>query len=287
MAMNNNCNCGYNPCQCHTSCRPPVTCIPSPPSNRPKPPTITVDGLLKLINTKCDKETCAIFQVELDILWYLLGLEEHRPSKPGIPGHKPPVIVPPGTKPPVVTPPLPGLPAKGLQLVANMTHSLKGDLKDKYPSAILLKEQLQSLWQCMYNRQSHHGEWKDNFTLRVVTPTTEECLLDGNKDHAPKTIKVISPIDVGSTVYHMVGKKKCLFMSLIDDNISEPSKLTVLEGKWFSYCGAQEAIDCTLPRKIITDCKEHCDDPNKDGVKEEKTMCARMEAVEAYMKSHP
>jgi len=275
MAMNNNCNCGYNPCQCHTTCRPPVVCIPSPPSNRPKPPTITVEGLLKLINDKCDKETCGLLQVEIELLYLMLGLEEHRPTKPGTGG--------PDPKPPVVNPPLPDM---AFQLVSNMVGSLQGDLKDKYPSAALLKAQLKALWTCMYEKQEHHGMWKDNFTTRDVIPTNDMCLLDGAAD-VPKTIKVITPVDVGSTVFHIIEGKKCLFESLVDNNITEPSKLTVLEGKWINYCDIRAVIDCVLPRTIITNCKDKCDDPNKDGVHEGKTMCQRMEAVEAYMKSHP
>jgi len=275
MAMNNNCNCGYNPCQCHTVCRPPVACIPSPPSIKPKPPTITVEGLLKLIDEKCDKETCGLLQVEIELLYLLLGLEDHKPSKPPVPGQ-------PLPKPPVNKP----LPDMAFQLVSNMVESLAGDLKDKYPSAALLKAQLKALWTCMYNKQEHHGMWKDNFTTRDVIPTEDMCLLDGQAD-GPKTIKVITPVDVGSTVFHIIEGKKCLFESLVDNNITEPSKLSVLEGKWINYCDIKAVIDCVLPRQIITNCKDKCDDPNKDGVHEGKTMCQRMEAVEAYMKAHP
>ena len=103
----------------------------------------------------------------------------------------------------------------------------------------------------MYDKQQHHGMWKDNFTTRDVIPTEDMCLLDGEED-APKTIKVITPVDVGSTVFNIIEGKKCLFESLVDNNITEPTKLSVLEGKWINYCDIKAVIDCVLPRKIIT-----------------------------------
>ena len=269
MNMNNNCGCS-------TSCKPPVACIPPSPS-RPKPPTITVEGLLKLIEAKCDKDTCKLLQDEIALLYLLLGLEDHKPSKPPVPGQ-------PLPKPPVSKPPLPDM---AFQLISNMVESLQGDLKGKYPSASFLKIQLKALWDCLYNKQTHHGMWKDNFTMRKVVSVADECLLDGEEDNAPKELKVITPVDVGSTVFHIIEGRKCLFESLVDNNITEPSKLSVLQGKWLNYCDIKDTIDCVLPRTIITDCKQNCDDPNKDGVHEDKTMCERMAAVEAYMKAHP
>ena len=266
--MNNNCcTCNCVPCQCHTVCTTPVVCIPTPPIATP--PTMTVAGLLKLINEKCDKDTCILLQVEIELLYMMLGLEDHKP------GNKPPVIPP-------VNKPLPGV---AFQLIANMVDSLKGDVKDKYPSAELLKAQLKALWDCMYNKQEHHGDWKKNFTMRSLVASDDLCATDG--DDAPKSIKVITPVDVGSTVFHTIKGKKCLFESLVDNNIIEPSKLSVLDGKWINYCDIIDTINCVLPRQKITDCKQNCDDPDKDGVVEGKTMCERMEAVEAYMKAHP
>ena len=268
MPMNSRCSkCYQAPCQCHTTCKPPVVCIPTPPIQKPKPPGISVEGILKLIEQKCDKLTCAILQEEILMLYLLLGLEDHNPGNGGG-----------GDKP---------LPDMAFQLISNMVESLTGDLKGKYPSAEFLKVQLQMLWKCIYEKQQHHGEWKNNFTLREVIGTTSKCLLDGETDYAPKTIKVITPVDVGSTVFNTIEGKKCLFESLVDGNITEPTKLTVLQGKWINYCDIKAVIDCVLPRQIITDCKDKCDDPNHDGVHEGKTMCERMAAVEAYMKAHP
>ena len=298
--MNSRCNkCYQSPCQCHTTCRPPAVCIPSAPRRKPKLPTVSVEGLIKMIESKCDKTTCAILQDELTLLYVLLGLEDHRPTpptnRPGYPvppdpGYPvPPVIGPPYPIPPIVNPPItpPVLPGVAFQLIANMVESLEGDLKGKYPSAELLKVQLHALWSCMYNKQQHHGEWKDNFTIRKVDEADNQCLLDGGKDNAPKTLKVYIPVDVGSTVFHTIEGRKCLFESLVDNNIEEPSKKAVLEGKWMNYCDIKDVIDCVLPRQLTANCHGKCDDPNKDGVHEDKTMCERMKAVEAYMKAHP
>jgi hypothetical protein len=209
----------------------------------------------------------------------MLGLEDHKPSKPPVPGQ-------PLPKPPVNKP----LPDMAFQLISNMVSSLNvadKELKGKYPSALLLKEQLKALWTCLADKQQHHGMWKDNFTTRDVVPTEDMCVLDGEEDK-PKTIKVITPVDIGSTVFNIIEGKKCLFESLVDNNITEPTKKSVLEGKWINYCDIKAVIDCVLPRRLVTDCKEGCDkDKNKDGVIEDKTMCQRMEAVEAYMKAHP
>ncbi len=256
-------------CDCHTECKVPGKCIP-PTVGRKKPsaPTVTIQGLLDLIEEKCDKETCKILQAEIELLYILLGLEDERID--GLPK--------PGTKPK----PKPEL---AFQLIKNMVDSLKGDLKGKYPSAELLKQQIQALWKCMYNKQEHHGDWKDNFTLRTVTPETDDlCALDGEVDTAPKTIKVITPVDVGSTVFNTIDGRRCLFESLVDNNTVEPTKLSVLQGKWINYCDIKDAIDCVLPRHIATDCHEACDDPNKDGVIEEKTLCQQLAEINARLK---
>ena len=255
--MNNSCNaCNCVPCQCHTVCTAPVVCIPTPPIATP--PTMTVAGLLKLINEKCDKDTCILLQVEIELLYMMLGLEDHKP------GNKP--TVPPVNKP---------LPGVAFQLIANMVESLKGDLKDKYPSAELLKVQLKALWDCMYNKQEHHGDWKKNFTTRSLVASDDLCATDG--DDAPTSIKVITPVDVGSTVFSVVNGKKCLFMSLKDNNTNEPTEASVLKDEWLSYCDVKAVIDCVLPREL-----------DKNGaVVKGKTMCERMTIVEDYMKSHP
>jgi len=262
-----NCSTGY----CAPTVVPPAICNPG--SNRPTPPKITIEDLLKLIESKCDKETCQLLQYEIGLLYLLLELE-----RPG--------AIPPGTNPPgnggggVVVPPVHH---KKFQLIANMVDTLHGgELKDKYPSAQLLKDELLSLWQCMYNKQQHHGDWDKNFTYRDVLKLDgdNKCLTDGGIDPAPDKLKVITPVDVGSTVFNTIDGKRCLFESLVDNNIVEPTKLSVLQGKWMNYCDLKQVIDCVLPRKIITDCKEACDDTNKDGVSEGKTLCERVTVVE-------
>jgi hypothetical protein len=128
----------------------------------------------------------------------------------------------------------------------------------------------------MADKHTHHGEWADNWTYRDVVAVDDACLLDGGKDPAPDKIKVITPVNVGSTVFHTVDGKHCLFESLVDNNVTPPSKLAVLEGLWLSYCDLREVIDCVLPRVKLTDCKTNCDDPNDDGVVEGKTLCERV-----------
>ena len=274
----NRCRC--NPCTCNCGCNTPsdslVVCTPDVPPT----PTVTVKDLLKLIESKCDDETCEIIQFEVALLYALIGIEHPGPDTPGhpqnpdVPGHLP--EVPPGTTPPVIPTPV-------FQLVKNMVESLTEpgvSLKKKYPSALLLKKELMSLWKCMSDKHTHHGDWDTNFTFRDITATDDKCLLDGGRDYAPDKLKVITPVDVGGTVFNMIEGKKCLFESLVDNNITEPTKLSVLEGKWINYCDLKEVIDCVLPRTIITDCKEKCDDPNHDGVHEGKKLCDRVHDLE-------
>ena len=264
--------CGCNPCCCQKGCEL-VPCQPLP-----NPPTITIENLLKLIESKCDKETCKKLQYEIDLLYALLLI----PKPPIPPGNIP--VHPPGTIPPVPSQPLPpgggtNPPKPGtlaFQLISNMVDSLKGDLKDKYPSAELLKAQLESLWKCMWSKQQHHGDWDQNFTYRDVSKIDDKCALDGGKDPAPGKIKVITPVDVGSTVFAMVDGKRCLFESLVNNNVTPPTKLSVLDGKWINYCDIKDVIDCVLPRTKITDCHQQCDDPNHDGVHEDKTLCEQV-----------
>ncbi len=285
MNMNNSCNsCGQNPCQCHTTCITPVACIPPELSHRATATSISAKGLLELINQKCDKEICQLLQIEISLLFAIFELEHLRPD-PTLP------IVPVDPTDPT-DPALPNVPAipskKAIQLVNNMVETLEGDLTGKYTSAKLLVRELKTLWDCMANKQQHHGEWDSNFVMRDIQSTTEDlCFYDG--DPAVSTIKIIVPVDVGSTVFHTVNGKRCLFESLVDNNIEEPSKMSVLEGKWLNYCDLKEVVDCVLPRAKITaiNCADACDDLDGDGIIEGKTMCERMEAVEAYMLAHP
>lgn len=264
--------CRCNPCKCSCSqpeavCLVPAKpCVPGTPGIPGHPDIdypLTLEKLLLLLKKKCDKTMCKAIQTEIDLLYALLGVD-----KP----------LPPGTLPPGggVNPPV--LPA--FQLIANMVSNLNGDLTDKYPSAELLKAELMAIWKCMSHKQQHHGDWVDNWTYRTVIQSTNGCLIDGDKDPAPDKIKVITPVDVGSTVFAVIEGKKCLFESLVDNNITEPSKKSVLEGKWINYCDLKEVIDCVLPRKLITDCHALCDDPNSDGVHEDKTLCARVSCIE-------
>ena len=294
-------NCGCNqPCNCDmsvttsscgVSCPPPVMACPPvacQPGVTPTPPKITIEDLLKLIETKCDKETCKVLQFEIDYLYWLF--EQNKPGGPSTGGPDIPKC-PDGTyecHPPCKDgtwdcyphnpPHFPD--TKLFQLVENMVEKLSGDLTGKYPSAALFKKELLALWKCMANKQQHHGDWKDNWSYRNIQqlPDGYNCLLDGGKDPAPGKIKVITPVDVGSTVFHEITNdknvtKRCLFESLVDNNIVEPSMASVLDGKWINYCDIKEVIDCVLPRVKITDCKQACDDPNGDGVHEGKSLC--------------
>jgi hypothetical protein len=196
----------------------------------------------------------------------LLGVDGKKPGSPGDGGDKP-------------TP----LPDMAFQLIENMVDSLKGDLTDKYPSAELMKTQIKALWDCLADKQTHHGMWKDNFVTRSIVDEDNMCLLDG-EDHLPKTTTFVIPVDVGSTVFHVIEGRKCLFESLVDNNTTEPSKASVLEGKWMNYCDIKDVIDCVLPRALVDNCEQVCDDSNKDGVIEGKTICERLEAIEARLK---
>jgi len=264
------CTCGMQPCRCDLSittsscfvdlCVSVPTCPPSvtPPVVTPPvvtPPAIDLKDFLKLLDMKCDKATCKLLSEEMALLYLLLDLDMDNINP----------IVPGGV----------------VQKITNMVINLNGDLTGKYPSAILLKEELVKLWKCLSNKLQHHGEWKDNWSYRDISLLPGgNCGFEHGKDPAPGKIKVITPVDVGSTVFHDIEGKHCLFESLVDNNITEPSKLAVLEGKWMSYCDLREVINCVLPRKIITNCKDKCDDPNGDGVHEDLTLCKRVSNLE-------
>ena len=273
-----------------------AVCVPTPPTGGGVyPPVVTIDDLLELLKKKCDKDTCQIIQYEVDLLYTLLGITKPTvpsvPVVPGTPGNGG------GTNPGTPTNPIiPGLPGGSIpippihfdkfQTIKNMVDKLDAsNQKDKYPTAELLKEELKKLWRCMTTKADHHGTWVDNWTYRDVVSTTDACAFEHGKDPAPGKIKVITPVDVGSTVFHTVKdenghSRTCLFESLVDNNIVEPSKLSVLDGKWLNYCDIKDVIDCVLPRKKITDCKAKCDDPNGDGVHEDKKLCERVKCIE-------
>ena len=287
--MNSNCGCHKTPCQCHTVCPPMPTCLPPRPG-RPGGANVTLAELLRLINTKCDKETCEHVQVQIKLLYKVLGLVDFQPGPPDVGpnpdpdfGHRPEIDLPskptPNPDPGFSIKPLPDL---AFQLISNMVDSLEGDLEDKYPSAELLKEQLTLLWDCLNTKQTHHGEWEDNFTWRKVTPSTDLCVLGGNEDTAPKAIRVIIPVDAGSTVFNTVNDRRCLYESLEDDNTSVPNPISVAEGKWINYCDIQDVIKCVLPSHIAS-CTEGCEDDSGTGVIQDPTLCERMDAVEARL----
>ncbi len=361
MSMNNKCNaCGYDPCRCHTTCITPVACIPPALSHRTKATSVSAQGLIDLIEEKCDAKTCSILQQEIDLLYFMLKLENYKPTKPTKPTKPipvPVVVVAPPVAPSNQCPdgqhwdtvakrcmlgpapqscpdgfhwdrvfqkcisncpdgyyyngthcvqsPNPGgtvtttsgsgtvttstAPDMAFQLMSGMVESFSGVLDGKYPSAILLKDQIQALWDCVYDKQQHHGDWSTNYVNRTVQSDGDDyCLKDGDNS-IPTTMKIIVPVDAGSTVFNFVDGRRCLFESLVDNNITEPTKISVLEGKWLNYCDVKDVIDCVLPRELLTaaNCGDACDDLNGDGVLERKTMCERMEAVEAYMLAHP
>ena len=131
---NKNCGCGcqsiVNDCKistttsncCTPTCPPPVVACPPvacPPGGNP--PTITIENLLELIETKCSKEVCGILAYEIALLYALLDID--RPKPPGPVDPIPPVV-----------------PLKKFQLIKNMVETLTGDLTGKYPSAELLKK---------------------------------------------------------------------------------------------------------------------------------------------------
>ncbi len=251
-------------------CGGPITPMLSPLTTAPSYPTVTVENLLSLIEHKCDKATCDLVQHEIDHIYAVLNIlkpttlpDPDKDKKPGI------------TTGVVITP-------SAFQLIANMTESLQGDLTDKYPSATLLKTELMKLWQCLYNKQQHHGTWDTNFVVRdLLHPEDEECLIDGDPASIGNQLKVIVPVDVGSTVFHTIDGRRCLFESLVDNNITEPSKMAVLDGLWLNYCDIKDAIDCVLPREKLVDCTTACLDLNGDGVVEYPTLCERVTAIES------
>ncbi len=250
MITNNRNSCGYDPCQCHTSCNTPVACIPAPLAHRPSSPTVSVEGLLKLIDAKCDEEICGFIQGEITLLFMLLGLEGHRPPPPATFNFIPALPTTPVAG--VVTPAAqfnfsatsPGVPVKVIQLISNMVETLNGDLTNKYASAELLKKEIKTIWECLYNKQQHHGDWDTNFIIRDLLHSEDDhCLFDGDPNSIPNTIKVVVPVDVGSTVFHTVNGERQLFGSLVDNNITEPSQASVDAGKWINYSDTTKIAD--------------------------------------------
>jgi len=68
----------------------------------------------------------------------------------------------------------------------------------------------------------------------------------------------------------------CLWVSLIDNNITEPSLGTQKHGKWLNTCSLVDVINCVLPVKDVPVCPDNC-----DGVEALPTLCERVEELEA------
>lgn len=129
--------------------------------------------------------------------------------------------------------------AEGYQLVANMVSSLDGDLTDKYPSALLLLGELQKLWECIYTRHKHYGEWTSNVVTQTVIDSNDNCLVEGEN-----SVDILSQvkIDVGDTVTH----NGSVWESLCEDNDTEP----VVGDCWLNLSTLAiptvEEIDCNM-----------------------------------------
>ncbi|MCD6151268.1 MAG: hypothetical protein J7J70_06425, partial [Deltaproteobacteria bacterium] len=152
MKVNNKCGCGNistTTSSCSTCCAPaPVAvCVPTgmPTSGSliagsPSHPTVTIDNLLTLIETRCDEKTCKLLQFEITHLYEYVRAMKPDASHPDHPDHKPTKPIDPNypDAPVVVVPPV-AIPPVAWQLVENITATLQGDLTDKYPNADLLK----------------------------------------------------------------------------------------------------------------------------------------------------
>ncbi len=103
----------------------------------------------------------------------------------------------------------------GYQLISNMVDTLKGDLTGKYPSALLLLDELKKLWECVYTRHKHYGEWSANVVTQTIIDNNDNCLTEGEN-----SVAVLSQvkIDIGDTVTH----NGSVWMSLCNDNDTEP-----------------------------------------------------------------
>jgi len=166
-------DCCDNPCgcDCGTVCPPPK---PPPPCGEPSP-SITLDDLLKLIDSKCDKTECdAIKQLILDECG---DASDH-------------------------------------QLISNMVEVLDGDLIGKYPSAKLLKSELEALWLCVNDRLKNHGDWINNTVATAIVDLNDNCKIEDGVVAPRARI----PVDNGDVIYH----QGCTWMSVLDNNTSEP-----------------------------------------------------------------
>jgi len=201
------CGCGMSTCYvCNPSDRcgtvtPPVDVPVDTPVNPPATsPKITLEDLLKLIDSKCDQTECDEIK---EILGGNNGVE--------IEGNK----------------------------IQTFVDVLDEDLIEKYPSAKLLKDELLLLWKCTYNRQKHHGKWEDNTVKSTLTSESGKCLLEGNNPVVVDTRIGVDAGDTVHSGFEVVRNQvtgtfdpvldvsgepvPVLWTSLVDNNITEPS----------------------------------------------------------------
>lgn len=105
------------------------------------------------------------------------------------------------------------------------------------------------------------GDW-DNSTI-TPSPDNIECIPDG----VDTSMRL--PLKAGD----VTKKGDCEFMSLVDDNKTEPNKKTAYNGEWVNLCEVPEVFNCFFDRRIATELE---DDPVVEG----KNLCERVTALE-------
>jgi len=107
-----------------------------------------------------------------------------------------------------------------------------------------------------------YKDWAD----AVIAADVNSCAL-GLADEITQRI----PFMQGDVTRH----GDCLWISLVDNNLREPTLRSQKYGKWLNICSLVDVINCVLPVKDVPVCPDNC-----EGVEALPTLCERVEELE-------
>ena len=104
-----------------------------------------------------------------------------------------------------------------------------------------------------------YTEWED----AVISADVNSCAL-GLDDEITRRIPFMQ--------WDVARHNDCLWVSLKDNNLIEPSLKAQKDGKWLNTCSLIDVINCVLPVKEVPVCPDNC-----DGVEALPTLCERVQ----------